>query len=193
MSQPQKPRPAKLIVGIFLQDTSLLQNVAAELQHLFGEVDMVSPWLAFDYTDYYAAEMGTQLHRRMLVFRELIAQESLAEIKCRTNALEGAYAVQGKRRINLDPGYLLYERFVLATGKNYSHRIYIGRGIYADLTLMFQKGAFQPLPWTYPDYAAADMRDFLSLVRRKYGNDLKQMPNPVDRNQEKENSACSKA
>ncbi len=193
MSQPQKPRPAKLIVGIFLQDTSLLVNVAAELQHLFGAVDMVSPWLAFDYTDYYAAEMGTRLHRRMLVFRELIAQESLAEIKCRTNALESAYAVQGKRRINLDPGYLLYERFVLATGKNYSHRIYIGRGIYADLTLMFQKGAFQPLPWTYPDYAAADMRAFLALVRRKYGNDLKPMPNPVDRNQEKENSACSKA
>ena len=79
----------------------------------------------------------------------------------------------GKRSVNIDPGYLLYERFVLATGKNYSHRIYVGQGIYADLTLIFQKGAYRPLPWTYPDYADAPMADFLMEVRHKYGEDIK--------------------
>ena len=69
--------------------------------------------------------------------------------------------------------YLLYERFVLATGKNYSHRIYIGDGIYADLTLIFQKGAYQSLPWTYPDYQDEGMKAFLALVRQKYSIDVK--------------------
>ena len=75
--------------------------------------------------------------------------------------------------VNIDPGYLLHERFVLATGKNYSHRIYIGKGIYADLTLMYTKGKFEPLPWTYPDYASENIIDFLEKVRKKYGVDIK--------------------
>ncbi|MDA8138399.1 MAG: DUF4416 family protein [Desulfobacteraceae bacterium] len=172
MSQPQAPKPAKLVIGLFLQDRALLPEIVAHLQTDFGAIDMVSPWLAFDYTSYYASEMGTPLFRRMLVFKALIQQEALAGIKRRTNALEEGYAEAGKRRVNLDPGYLLLERFVLATGKNFTHRIYIGQGIYADLTLMFQKGAFQTLPWTYPDYAAEEMRAFLSLARQKYSAEL---------------------
>jgi hypothetical protein len=172
MSQPQAPKPAKLIIGLFLQDRALLPEMAGHLQASYGALDMVSPWLSFDYTNYYAAEMGAPLFRRMLVFKTLIAQETLAGIKCHTNALEARYAESGKRRVNLDPGYMLLERFVLATGKNFTHRIYIGQGIYADLTLMFQKGEFQTLPWTYPDYAAEEMRRFLALVRQKYALDL---------------------
>jgi hypothetical protein len=79
--------------------------------------------------------------------------------------------------VNIDPGYLLPERLVLATGKNFTHRIYIGQGIYADLTLIFQKGAFRTLPWTYPDYADRCLIDFLTLVRNKYMLDLKQAGN----------------
>jgi hypothetical protein len=172
MSHPQPPSPAKLVIGFFLHDRSLLHHVVEPLQAEFGSIDMVSPWFAFDYTDYYAAEMGTELFRRLLVFNRLIDQQALAGIKCITNALEKRFAENGKRRLNIDPGYLLQERFVLATGKNYTHRIYIGQGIYADLTLMFQKGAYQILPWTYPDYAAPDMRAFLMRVRQKLGADL---------------------
>jgi hypothetical protein len=68
---------------------------------------------------------------------------------------------------------MLLERFVLATGKNYSHRIYIGKGIYADLTLIFESSAFRKLPWTYPDYSDKVMLDYLQQVRRKYALDLK--------------------
>jgi hypothetical protein len=74
--------------------------------------------------------------------------------------------------VNIDPGYLLHERFVLASGKNFSHRIYICRGIYADMTLNYQKGNFQKLPWTYPDYADGPILSFLRQVRLKYGQDL---------------------
>jgi hypothetical protein len=122
--------------------------------------------------------MGAPLYRRVFSFERLIAQEQLAEIKCRTNSLETKLSTQGRRSVNIDPGYLLFERFVLATGKNYTHRIYIGRGIYADLTLIYQKGAYRPLPWTYPDYAAPQMGSFLVKVRQKYGADLKAQLSP---------------
>lgn len=173
MSVPQPPRPAKLVIGLLLARQDLLPRVAAELEVAFGRLDVVSTWMAFNYTAYYAKEMGAGLFRRVLVFRSLVAQEQLPEIKLATNAIERAYASGGRRRVNIDPGYLLLERFVLATGKNYSHRIYLGQGIYADLTLIFRRGAFQALPWTYPDYADLPLRRFLLAVRGRYAQDLR--------------------
>jgi len=191
MSQPGSAKPAKLVIGLLGHDKGLISDAVAEVQRRFGRIDMVSPWMAFDFTDYYTEEMGKPLIRRMFSFRELIDQRSLPEIKLATNVLEKNYSICGKRRINIDPGYLLYERFVLATGKNFSHRIYIGSGIYADLTLMFQKGTYQSLPWTYPDYRDAQMITFLMQVRDKYGVDLQPHPtkapvtdSPTRQNQE---------
>ncbi|GAB6905978.1 conserved hypothetical protein [Desulfosarcina cetonica] len=176
MSRPQPPKPAKLIVGFFLKEQALAAAIARKLQDRLGAVDMVSPWLDFDFTSYYEKEMGAPLYRRLMVFKPLIDQTRLAGIKRLTNGIETEYALDGQRRVNIDPGYLLAERFVLATGKNFTHRIYIGDGIYADLTLIFQKGGFRSLPWTYPDYADRRMIDFLVLVRNKYMLDLKKIP-----------------
>ncbi|MDL2269338.1 DUF4416 family protein [Desulfosarcina sp. OttesenSCG-928-G17] len=173
MSQPQLPKPARLIVGFFLKDKALSPELIRTLREYFGPLDMVSPWLDFDFTTYYEKETGAPLSRRMLVFRDLIDQTRLPAIKQATNGLEALYQEDGKRRVNIDPGYLLPERLVLATGKNFTHRIYIGDGIYADLTLIYQKGAFRSLPWTYPDYADPRLIDFLTLVRAKYMRDLK--------------------
>ena len=178
MSLPQPPSPAKLIVGFFVKDKALATGVAQELQDRLGPVDMISVWLDFDFTTYYEKEMGAPLSRRLVVFKTLVEQTELAAINRMTNALEQTYKRQGQRRINIDPGYLLPERFVLATGKNFTHRIYVGQGIYADLTLIFQKGAFRTLPWTYPDYADKHLIDFLALVRKKYMLDLKQRQKP---------------
>ena len=173
MSLPQPPAPAKLIVGFFVKEMVLAADIAQDLQDRLGSIDMVSAWLNFDFTTYYAKEMGAPLSRRLVVFKTLIEQTELAAIKQMTNAVEQQYLRQGQRRVNIDPGYLLPERFVLATGKNFTHRIYIGKGIYADLTLIYQKGAFRTLPWTYPDYADRCLIDFLTLVRKKYMLDLK--------------------
>jgi hypothetical protein len=172
MSIPQPPRPAKLVIGLLLAERDLCAHLAAELEAAFGGLDLVSAWMPFDYTTYYEREMGAGLVRRVLAFRTLIAQDRLAEIKLATNAMEQAYAVGGRRRVNIDPGYAALERFVLATGKNYSHRIYLGQGIYADLTLIYRHGNFEALPWTYPDYADRPLRRFLIAVRAKYTRDL---------------------
>lgn len=174
MSRPQKPKPAKLVIGLFLKEKRLVVPVTKALTEKFGPVEMVSSWFLFDFTTYYEKEMGGPLFRRMLVFKPLIKQGDLSQIKLITNALELEYSKDSKRMVNLDPGYMLRERFVLATCKNYSHRIYIGKRIYADLTLMYSKGQFKILPWTYPDYAEKNMLAYLEKVRNKYVIDLKQ-------------------
>jgi len=172
MSRPQPPKPAKLVIGMFASKKAIVHQVALELEAVFGEADLVSAWMTFNYTNYYESEMGRGLSRRLLAFSRLISQSRLAEIKRLTNRMEAASAEAGKRRINIDPGYLLSERFVLASGKNFTHRIYIGCGIYADLTLIYQEGRFQRLPWTYPDYADIPIMRFLEKVRRKYNKDI---------------------
>ena len=175
MSVLQPPKPAKLVIGIFGRNKKLIERLALDLSSQFGPVDLVSSWMDFSYTSYYEPEMGSPLARRMFAFKQLIEQGGLAEIKIATNKIEQAYSTTGKREVNLDPGYLLHERFVLASGKNFSHRIYIGLNVYADLTLIYQKGSFKKLPWTYPDYADQAMICFLEAVRRKYVLDLKSM------------------
>ena len=127
MSLPQEPKPAKLVIGLLMKDRALFEPLAAELTSQFGSSDMVSSWMSFDYTAYYESELGSPLYRRLLAFETLIDQQELAAIKLATNRLEQAYARNRRRRVNIDPGYLLYERFVLASGKNFIHRIYIGQ------------------------------------------------------------------
>jgi len=174
MSQPQKPKPVKLVIGLFMKDQGLLEPVAEVLTEKFGPLEVVGPWFAFNFTDYYAPEMGRPLFRRILAFKNLIGQDELAAIKIATNQIEQRYLKQGKRQVNIDPGYLSHERLVLATGKNYAHRIYIGQGVYADLTLIYSAGAFRPLAWTYPDYRENKMAALLDRIRRKYCADLQQ-------------------
>ncbi len=131
MSTPKQPIPAKLLIGVFMQKQELLQKILPILEEKFGTIDIISSWFDFDYTDYYEKEMGTELHRRVIVFKELIEQESLAQIKTITNLVEKMYEQDGSRNINIDPGYMLPSRFVLATGKDFAHRKYIGKDIYA--------------------------------------------------------------
>ena len=173
MSRPQLPKPAKLLIGLIMQEKCYIAAAADALIEKFGPVDMASSWFPFDYTTYYEPEMGAPLFRRILAFKTLIKQSELAQIKLATNELEQEYSTGGKRTVNIDPGYMLHERFVLATGKNYSHRIYIGRRIYADLTLIYKDGRFRALPWTYPDYADERMLAYLQQVRNKYVLDLR--------------------
>lgn len=177
MSTPKAPDPAKLVISVFLKEKELFDEIFVGLEKIAGPVDLMSKWLDFDFTDYYYKEMGAPLFRRVIAFKSLIEQEDLASIKLATNTLEKAHLHgdqhQVSRRVNIDPGYLLSSRFVLATGKEYSHRIYIGEQIYADLTLMYTKQGFKTLDWTYPDYASPPMLQFLGKVRDKYLLDRK--------------------
>jgi hypothetical protein len=112
--------------------------------------------------------MGGPLFRRVFSFSRLVGQETLADIKVCTNALEDNFLTEGNRGVNIDPGLLVHSRFVLASAKDYTHKIYLGKGIYADLTLIYRAGAFCPLPWTFPDYTVQAMITFLTDVRKRY-------------------------
>jgi len=169
VSLPRPFKPVKLVMSfIFSQGKDFLPALCRADQR-FGPVDFVSETLAFDFTSYYSPEMGKGLWRRMVSFEPLVMPDQLVSVKLWTNAQElQILNEQGGRRLNIDPGYLAASKFILATGKDYSHRIYLGEGIYGDLTLIFQKGAFSPLPWTYPDYASEPLLGIINLLRKRY-------------------------
>ena len=174
MSTPKAPAPAKLVMSVFMKEKTVLESVFPRLEAVGGPVDMISPWLDFDFTDYYYREMGEPLFRRLIAFISRLwnrmpwLRSNLTPTGLKRTAWTG-----DNRTINIDPGYLLSSRFILATGKEYSHRIYIGRKIYADLTLMYTKKGFKTLEWTYPDYASDAVLKFLTQVRQKYLADIR--------------------
>lgn len=138
------------------------------LEALLGPADVTSAPLAFSFTRYYEPEMGAPLWRLAVSFAGLTSPERLVEIKHFTASLEQRLAhPDGRRRVNLDPGMLTVENLVLATGKKSPHRVYLGRGVYADLTLIYRDGHFAALPWTYPDYAGAELQGWLHQMRAR--------------------------
>lgn len=181
MSHPREPDPVKLIASLFSPEKGLVERVIGELSGMFGPVDRISEEYLFDRTRYYEKEMGWPLHRRFVSFERFIRPEQIVPTKLRTNRVEQQYLHEGKREINIDPGYISPERLVLATGKNYVHRIYLSEGIYADLTLVFSKGRFEPLMWTYKDYADPVIRGYFEKVRETY---MKQRKEAMERGKE---------
>jgi hypothetical protein len=173
MSAPRESDRVKLIASLFSAEKELIDQVIDELKVSFGAMDVITPWLMFDRTRYYEKEIGWPLYRRFVTFRDLIPPENLVDKKLATNSIEERHMIGDKRRINIDPGYICLERLVLATGKNYTHRIYLSRGIYADLTLVFNKGTFKSLEWSYRDYADDESIAFFNNEREKYKNQLR--------------------
>jgi len=173
MSTPNESDKVRLFSSLFSTEKDLIDNAIDELVELFGPSDVITPWLMFERTRYYEKEMGWPLYRRFITFKDLIPPEELVDKKLNTNKIEAKYSSEGKRRINIDPGYICLERLVLATGKNYIHRIYLSQGIYADLTLVFNKGTFKPLEWSYPDYSDEKSIEFFNDEREKYKNQLR--------------------
>jgi len=173
MGEARQPLPVKLVVSMFTAHEGLFEVAKARLVERFGPIDYESQTLPFDHTRYYAPEFGENLLRRFVAFERLIDPAELAPIKLFTNALEMELAEGDKRRINLDPGYVSLGKLVLATTKDYSHRIYLGQGIYAEVTLRFHKGSFQPWEWTYPDYASSPCIALFNHIRRIYLDQLR--------------------
>jgi len=171
----QEPQPVKLVMPLLSNDPERFVLARDLLNEHFGPIDYASDTITFDVTDYYQEEMGAGLLRKFYAYERLIDPGQLANIKRLTNALEGELAVAGKRTINLDPGYLSYAKFVLATTKNRAHRIYLGQGIYAEITLSYHHKAFQTLPWTYPDYASPAYLQVLKEIRDIYAQQMRDL------------------
>jgi len=157
-----------------------LEHVRQQLTDRLGPLEEEIGPMPFHFTSYYDKELGTGIKRWLWVFSDLVDGSDLLRIKLFVNELEQAYSEAGCRCFNLDPGLMTLGNFVLATGKNNAHRIYLGEGIFADLTLMYRSGTYRPLEWTYPDYADSQLIDILNTLRKKYKCKLTQMPNLMD-------------
>ncbi len=163
---PRAPSQAKLFVAVMYSAEDVSEGAVRALTDRFGETDYRFGPIHFDFTDYYEKEMGSGLLKTYLTFKRPVATESLAELKHLTNALEAESAREGRRRCNLDPGYLTRDKLVLASTKDFYHRIHLGKGIFAEVTLHYRQGVFRHFSWTYPDYREREIQQFLSRARK---------------------------
>jgi hypothetical protein len=177
MGIPLSPEPVQLVCGVIYAPDAFLTKAIRELVDRFGSVDYESDVLEFDKTDFYAREMGVVLLKKFYAFEKLIEPEDIVDVKLSTNRIEDLFiASDGQHRtINLDPGYVGLSKFVLATTKDSGHRIYIRDGIYAESTLRYVRGTFEPFEWTYPDYRTREYIDFLNKVRTVYHKRLTEL------------------
>lgn len=167
------PPPVQFFASIIFNDSGILSEVEAEVARRIGPIEDATDFMPFSESDYYAPEMGASLMRRFLLFCPLLGRESLAEIKAATNMIEEAHSHGGRRSVNIDPGYIALEQMVLGTTKAFSHRIYQGQGIFADLTLIYENGTYCSLPWTYPDYGGRELISLLNRWRERYKRTLR--------------------
>lgn len=159
--------PALLFLGILYPaaDPAPAEEAWARLSEVWGPEGWRGPELPFRWSPYYDGELGTPILRSLRCFREPVDPGSLAEAKIFTNHVETALSREGRRRVNLDPGLLFPSRLILATTKDRAHRIPLRDGIFAELTLLYEKGGWKPLPWTYPDYRTPEYAEALTRMR----------------------------
>jgi hypothetical protein len=175
MGTARESQPVKLVASLLTGELVLLDPVREALVQIWGAIDFASPLFPFEHTSYYAAEFGPDLQRQIVTFALLIPPGDLPLIKRRTNELEADLAAAGRRRVNIDPGYVSLGKLVLASTKDHAHRLYLGQGVYGEVTLTYQRGRFRPWPWTYPDYASERYCELFDEIRRRYKAQLRSL------------------
>jgi hypothetical protein len=165
MGAVSRPKKVKLFCGIITSNEDTSRKSLTVLQEKLGKIDLTSDVVFFDFSNYYSSQMGDNLKRFWISFEKLISAADLAQIKVFTNSIEDDFTVNGKRCINIDPGYITPANVILATTKDYSHRIYLSEGIYGEVTTIYKRNNFIKLPWTYPDYLSKAAIEFLLKAR----------------------------
>ncbi len=173
MLELQFPQPVKFICAFIYSKEEVYQQTKTILQKKFGLVDLESPAIKFTFTDYYQKEMGSGLKRRFISFKKLQKPDRFVDIKLSCLKLEKRFAQDSRRVVNIDPGYLNQAKLVLTTTKDFSHRIYLGKGVYAEVTLIFKEGTFSELDTTFPDYRTKQYKDIFQSIRKLYQQGLK--------------------
>ena len=170
MGQIYEFEKEKLIVGVIYNDQEIYNKALAMLTEAFGEIDAESERFSFseEFSNYYDDELGGEGMRVIFSFKETVDASRQAEIKEMTNEMERLLSEDGKRRINLDPGFINHGRLMLATTKAAGFRIPLKNGIYTELTLFWAKGAWHKLPWSYRDYQSEKVQKFITEVRKTY-------------------------
>jgi Domain of unknown function (DUF4416) len=178
MAEIKPFNPAKLIIGVISSLDAAVARTEEALKASYGPVELKSIAFRFDQTDYYDQQMGRGLSRLFLSFSRLVPPESLSIIKVYTNALEKEIRRslgREERVINIDPGILTASALIMATAKDFAHRIPLNQGIYAHLELLFSRKAVKLLPWTYPDFKQEGYQRYFLEVRQAYLRQLKSL------------------
>ncbi len=175
MIKPECTDNAFLFIGSLFSSDNIFDAVLTTLTENFGNILYKTPTLPWNYTSHYNKELGTSIYRNFIFFEKSIDPSYLVDVKLITNEIERVFSHNNNRQINLDPGYITLAKVVLASTKNYSHRIYLGRAIYGELALLFKNGKFISLPYTYNDYKDEIYLNIFMKVRRlikeKIGSD----------------------
>jgi hypothetical protein len=177
MAQPKEFAPVKLLCGVIYKEDALYDEVRRRLEGEWGSVDSESAPFPFDLTGYYEDEMGGGLLRRFMSFEGLTAPEVLPARKTRAIELEEALRKErdaSGRPANIDPGYLTASAMVMATAKDFAHRIPLAGGIYAHLEFLFTRTGVKTLDWTYPDLRREPCQAYFRSVRETYLGQLRE-------------------
>ncbi len=183
MGHPTTFQPHKLFVAALVAPHPGPAAVRDLVARRFGPIDDELPPHPFTFSSYYHAEMGPSLERALFSIGPLVDPSRLAELKERANEIETDTAAARDaradtpppRRVNLDPGLLSLSRIVLATTKSSAHRVPLRDGLYAEVTLLYRRGRYRPFEWTYPDYRSEPFVDWLTRVRGRYHEQLREI------------------
>jgi len=160
-------RPQNVILfNAIMYNPEYIVDPLGVVEGTFGEIFYRTPVFDFDHTDYYSKEFGFGLLKFFVAHRIKIQPDKIVEMKLRAVELEDRYKIDGKRRLNVDPGYVAVEKVVAASTKNFTHRVYLGRGIFGDLQLSRRGDRFEPHPWTFYDYKLDEVLKFFDTVRK---------------------------
>lgn len=168
MLKQEALEPVKLIAGFLYSREDVLMDALDKMEAKFGPVEFESERFPFSHSEYYEKEMGPDLTRYFASFEEPITPDKLGQCKQFTVKLEQRFLGEGGGRlVNIDPGLVGLANLVLASTKEFAHRVYLGAGIYAEVSMLYEDRTFRPLPWTYPDYQREESIRFLNRVRER--------------------------
>jgi hypothetical protein len=166
MSSPRTNHPALLFTAVLFSKIVDVSDVITKLKKTLGEDLVESREVDFVWSDYYKEEMGEGLKRVFVVYKNLVQRDHIVKVKRFTDEIEKSYMLQNKRTVNIDPGLICAENIILATNKPFFHRIYLGDGVYAEVTLFFKNNTYNPIEsWTYPEYRSTPVLDFFNSAR----------------------------
>lgn len=181
MAETKPPQPVKFFIAALFSNADVLSDALKFVKDTWGDIDYQSNDYPFDVTDYYVPEMGEGILRRIISISKLHPPTLLVEMKLKCNSIENDLANGSKRLVNLDAGYLDHNKVVLASAKEAGQKVYLDKGIYADLAGRYKAGKYQPFEWSFPDFKDGRYDNDLLSIRKKY---LKQLKNWRDKHSE---------
>ncbi len=167
MAEIKPVLPVKYFVAVLYREEECFKKAKPLMENIWGGIDIEGEAHLFDVTEYYKPEMGSPIFRRLCSFERLQMPNFLVDMKICCNQLELQLSIGGKRTVNLDAGYLDHNKVVLASAKEAGQKIYLDKGIYADLAGRYKSGKYQPFEWSFPDFRDGRYDQELLAIRKK--------------------------